>query len=497
MFKKTLVSLIVAVVIIFFTAVNSQAQVGLGDPIINFDFGAGSSLYGPEIPGIIGVNGEYRFSTSGAPPTGSYTIINNTDFAPAIWWSAKDHTSADGNGYMLVVKTLPSGYQVLFRHTLVNLCDDTHYTFSAYFLNLSRNGGGIAPDMILRVATPAGVIIEDRPIGTIDYEPTGPKWILRSIPDFTLPAGVTSVEVSIISKTEGGPLLNDLAIDDVAVKAVGQYKQADFDDDPSSAYREVCAKDPQPFSVTVTAPVTGHVLQWQHKLDGGKWEDIDGQTATTFAFTSSTVPGLHHYRAASAPPGNIKKFECSVLSNELIILVKPVVIVSAGPDKFYLRGGTPVVLEGSSNTTDLIWTVESGADISSLSSASIARPLATPNENTTYRLTAKPDVNTCGDEQFSTVKVIVADVPEIANTFTPNGDGINDNWVIGGIASYEKPSVQVYNRYGQLMFRSAGGNALPWDGTYNGKYVPAGSYYYIIDLGINGLKYSGSVTVLR
>jgi gliding motility-associated-like protein len=93
--------------------------------------------------------------------------------------------------------------------------------------------------------------------------------------------------------------------------------------------------------------------------------------------------------------------------------------------------------------------------------------------------------------------VIVADEPNVANTFTPNGDGINDNWVIGGIATYEKPTVQVYNRYGQLLFRSAGGSASPWDGTYKGKYVPAGSYYYIIDLGINGFKLSGSVMVIR
>jgi gliding motility-associated-like protein len=398
---------------------------------------------------------------------------------------------------MLVVKTRPYNDEVLFRHTLINLCDDTHYTFSAYFLNLSRNGGGIAPDLFLKVETPAGVLIENRGIGTIDYEPGGPKWILHSIDDFTLPAGVTSIVVSIISKTEGGPLLNDLAIDDVAVKAVGQYKEANFDDDASSAHRDVCISDTRTFTATVTAPEGTNVLQWQHKLDDGKWEPIEGEKSINITIPPPGVAGMHRYRAASAPLGNIMKFECSVLSNELTIKVNPLVTVSAGPQKFYLRGGTPVVLEGNSNTTDLTWTVESGADISSLSNASIARPLATPNENTTYRLTAKPDVNTCGDEQFSTVMVIVADKVDVANIFTPNGDGINDNWIIGGIASYEKPSVQVYNRYGQLMFRSAGGNASPWDGTYNGKYVSAGSYYYIIDLGINGLKLSGSVTVLR
>jgi gliding motility-associated-like protein len=146
----------------------------------------------------------------------------------------------------------------------------------------------------------------------------------------------------------------------------------------------------------------------------------------------------------------------------------------------------------------LTWEVVSGADVGSLSSTTIATPLASPNETTIYKLTANTDNNTCGPQPAPRfVTVTVADDITLPNTFTPNSDGINDKWIIGGIDSYPNPAVRVFNRNGQLIFRSVGIGTSAWDGTYNGKNVPAGTYYYIVDLNINGLKLSGSVTVLR
>ena len=84
----------------------------------------------------------------------------------------------------------------------------------------------------------------------------------------------------------------------------------------------------------------------------------------------------------------------------------------------------------------------------------------------------------------------------IANTFTPNGDGINDFWVINGIANYPAAEVQVFTRNGQRIFDSKG-YAAPFDGTFNGKNLPDGVYYYIIDLHSNCSLLSGSLTVIR
>ncbi|HZY38954.1 MAG TPA: gliding motility-associated C-terminal domain-containing protein [Mucilaginibacter sp.] len=84
----------------------------------------------------------------------------------------------------------------------------------------------------------------------------------------------------------------------------------------------------------------------------------------------------------------------------------------------------------------------------------------------------------------------------IANTFTPNGDGINDFWVINGITNYPAAEVQVFTRNGQRIFDSKG-YATPFDGTYNGKNLPEGVYYYIIDLHSNCSLLSGSLTIIR
>jgi gliding motility-associated-like protein len=83
----------------------------------------------------------------------------------------------------------------------------------------------------------------------------------------------------------------------------------------------------------------------------------------------------------------------------------------------------------------------------------------------------------------------------IPNTFTPNGDGINDYWNIPGLDTYPNAKVNVFNRYGAPVFQSIG-YARPFDGTSNGKPLPAGVYYYIITLK-KGDVLSGNVTIIR
>ncbi len=84
----------------------------------------------------------------------------------------------------------------------------------------------------------------------------------------------------------------------------------------------------------------------------------------------------------------------------------------------------------------------------------------------------------------------------IPNTFTPNGDGVNDKWDIDRLSDFSDCTVQVFSRYGQPVYSSIGYGA-PWNGTYKGAALPTGTYYYLIDLKNGGALLSGFVTIVR
>ncbi|MGV3763365.1 T9SS type B sorting domain-containing protein [Parapedobacter sp.] len=81
----------------------------------------------------------------------------------------------------------------------------------------------------------------------------------------------------------------------------------------------------------------------------------------------------------------------------------------------------------------------------------------------------------------------------IPNLFSPNGDGVNDEWVIGGLED-GGAVVTVFDRNGQIVFQSRG-YATPWDGLYRGGLVPVGAYYYRI-ITSTGEAFKGALNVL-
>jgi gliding motility-associated-like protein len=84
----------------------------------------------------------------------------------------------------------------------------------------------------------------------------------------------------------------------------------------------------------------------------------------------------------------------------------------------------------------------------------------------------------------------------IYDAFSPNNDGRNDVWNIGNIGLYPGCTVKIFNTWGNTVFTSKG-YTEPWDGKYNGKELPAGTYYYIIDLGDGTDPLSGPVSIVR
>ncbi len=93
-------------------------------------------------------------------------------------------------------------------------------------------------------------------------------------------------------------------------------------------------------------------------------------------------------------------------------------------------------------------------------------------------------------------KLTITDSYGIPNAFSPNGDGVNDTWHIKFLDSYQQCTVSIYNRNGQNVYY-ANGYSIPWDGTYKGSPLPAGVYYYVINLQNITKPISGYITIIR
>ena len=126
-----------------------------------------------------------------------------------------------------------------------------------------------------------------------------------------------------------------------------------------------------------------------------------------------------------------------------------------------------------------------------LTGNTIADPFATPAETITYTVTTT--INGCVYSDDVLVEVIRRIIPP--NSFTPNGDGINDTWHIDRIKDYPNAEVSIYDRWGQRVFHSSGYKE-EWDG----EGLPVGTYYYVIDLRqLEGQSpaYTGYVAIVR
>jgi gliding motility-associated-like protein len=122
-------------------------------------------------------------------------------------------------------------------------------------------------------------------------------------------------------------------------------------------------------------------------------------------------------------------------------------------------------------------------------------PTAFPEETMSYIVTGYID----GCEVVDVVTLIVGPPLTVPNTFTPNGDGINDFWRIGRIGNFPEAQITVFDRWGQVVFKGFG-DAGMWDGTNKGKFLPTATYFYIIELNSMEIKsdpITGSISIVH
>jgi gliding motility-associated-like protein len=182
---------------------------------------------------------------------------------------------------------------------------------------------------------------------------------------------------------------------------------------------------------------------------------------------------------------------CTV-TDQVVIDVLELPLAQAGDDRSIFLGGTTTIGGSPSGPPGSVfsWVADT-----TLSAVDVPNPVASPAVNTWYTLTVVAP-NGCQD----TDSVLVRVLPElvIPSGFSPNGDGWNDAWIIDLIDLFPECEVEIYNRWGEMLFRSVG-YRTPWDGRYNGGPVPVGTYYYIVKLNDPEYPdaYTGPLTVIR
>jgi gliding motility-associated-like protein len=180
----------------------------------------------------------------------------------------------------------------------------------------------------------------------------------------------------------------------------------------------------------------------------------------------------------------------AVASNSIITTVLPLPVVNAGENQT-ITSGNQVQLSAtvSGNVSSFSWSPAAG-----LSEVTSLTPIASPAITTTYTLTAL-SADGCTGTGSVNISVRPASL-FIPNTFTPNGDGVNDTWTIKYLDLYTTCIVRIYDRWGHKLYHSTG-YGIPWDGTYNNRPLPTGTYYYLIDLNDGSKLLSGFVAIIR
>jgi gliding motility-associated-like protein len=274
-----------------------------------------------------------------------------------------------------------------------------------------------------------------------------------------------------------------------------QVKVTSGDGCVDSARKQLVNVYPQPkadFTVSPTDSCLGGTFYFTDKSNGvtgsitnWSWDFGDG----TKSILQNPTRKYTRAQAFNVSLYIINQQGCVSDTATKTVTVNPYPIVNAGPDLFVLEGGnTTINATAAGSSLSFRW-----APATYLNYDTILKPLCTPADDITYRLTV---TGRGGCTNYDDVFIKVLKAPVIPNAFSPNGDGINDVWNIKYLETYPDCTVDVYNRYGQPVLSSKG-YAKPWDGTINGSPLPEGTYYYVINPKNGRKPYTGAITILR
>ena len=219
------------------------------------------------------------------------------------------------------------------------------------------------------------------------------------------------------------------------------------------------------------------------------WADLPGNQLgmnDSLAIAIST-PGTYTYVLTVSDGGQC--FD----SDSVVVIVLPLPLADAGPDQQFFGTENIATLGGSPTSqfgTTVFWSPDS-----LLANPSIQNPDYAAVQSAWFVVYVSDSSGCVGTDS-----VYIEVLPEVTvpSGFSPNGDGLNDVWEIDVDLLFPELEVEIYNRWGELLYRNQG-YTVPWDGKYEGEPVPMGTYYYLIELNspLVPEPLTGPLTILR
>ena len=180
---------------------------------------------------------------------------------------------------------------------------------------------------------------------------------------------------------------------------------------------------------------------------------------------------------------------CLPAADTILVTIKAAPVINSGGVKYVLENSS-TILTPVANGSNLKYLWTPGIY---LNNDTVLNPVCTPRADVSYKIISIDDF---GCTSSADVFVKVLKQLQIPNVFTPNGDGINEKWEVKNLKDYSDCKVEIFNRYGQLVYHSVG-YLNEWDGKLNGKPLPAATYYYVINLKVAAKPIAGFVDIVR
>ncbi|MCB0700937.1 MAG: gliding motility-associated C-terminal domain-containing protein [Chitinophagaceae bacterium] len=235
----------------------------------------------------------------------------------------------------------------------------------------------------------------------------------------------------------------------------------------------VIKKDPITFSDGDSICIGESTSIWAAGGTSYKWLPEGGLQSPNAATTDAAPVVTTNYKVI------VKQGECFTDTGDIKVTVFNKPTVELGKDQT-VSGGTKIILEPDvTNVARYEWT-----PTDELSCYDCSNPELTALRTTTYNLKVYSDFGCTAEDDVTVYVTCGGDQVFIPNTFTPNGDGLNDRFYPQGRGAIQVKRFSVFNRWGQLIYDvqniSLNDEMHGWDGTYKSEPLQPDVFVYII-----------------